>query len=445
MNLQECIRKLETENRLQRIALEVDPKYELAGIAAKLAGGKPLLFEKVRGYSEPILCGLFWNREHLASLFDTSGRQLPFLLGEAIQKTDFKQYEPIVRERKCILSKAEEVEPDLYQIPIPTLALRDGGPYLSCGVIIAKDPDTGVRNSSVHRLMVVGKTRMTLLMDVGRHLRDYYERAEKRGESLEVTINLGVDPAVYFAAITPSSAVSMEQDELAIAGYLRKTPLELVKSATVDVEGVLDSQVILEGKILPYIREKEGPFAEVTGFYGEEDLRWVVEISQMTRQTSPLIQTLIPGKEVWNSVGLTAEASIFHSISRQIRGIQNVHLSHGGCGFYHGYIQMDPLRKGMAKNAILAAFAAFPPLQMVTVVNSDVDIFDVEEVQRAMATCMKPDEDMILIPKCFGHELNPATEGGYGSKVGFDCTYSLPRSNQYEKVVFQDVDIDHYL
>ena len=165
----------------------------------------------------------------------------------------------------------------------------------------------------------------------------------------------------------------------------------------------------------------------------------------INHQKEPVIQTLLPGMEVWNSVGLMAEASIFQTISKQVPGVKKVYLSHGGCGFYHAYVQLDPPRNGMGKNAILATFAAFPPLQMVTVVNSDVDIFNPIEVQQAMATRLRPDQDILVIPKSFGHELNPATEGGYGGKVGFDCTYPLPKSSEYEKVTFQEVNLADYL
>lgn len=444
MNLKECIAQLEQENRLIRISKEVDPQFELAGVAAKLEGGKVALFEKVKGYAKPMICGLFWNREHLASLFDTTADHLPFVFGNAVKETDYEKFCPVVAENPISQEIIFE-SPDLYQIPTPTLALKDGGPYYSSSVVIAKDPETGVRNLSVHRLMVLGKNRLAILMDVGRHLRDYYERAEKMGKSLEITINNGVDPAIYFAAITPSSAVPIDQDELAVAGYLRKAPIEISQSKTVGVEGIADAQVIIEGHILPEMREKEGPFGEVTGYYGLEDQRWVVEVKAITMQKEPIIQTLLPGKEVWNSVGLMAEASIFQTISRQLPGMKRVFLSHGGCGFYHAYVQMDPPRKGMAKNAILATFAAFPPLQMVTVVNSDIDIFNEEDVRRAMATRFVPDEDMILIPKSFGHELNPSTKGGYGAKVGFDCTHPLPKTLEYEKVTFMEINLEEYL
>jgi 2,5-furandicarboxylate decarboxylase 1 len=286
--------------------------------------------------------------------------------------------------------------------------------------------------------------RLTMLMDVGRHLRDYYERAEAKGQPLEITISNGVDPSVYFASVSPGSAAPLDKDELGIACALRGGPLELSRSLTVGVEGIANAQFCIEGEILPYLRESEGKFGEVTGYYATKDDRWVVNVKAITHRKKPIFHTLIPGKEVFNSVGLTGEASIFRIVSRQVPGVKAVYLSHGGCGFYHAIVQMEPKYPGMAKNAIMSTFAAFPPLQIVTVVNPDVDIFNAEEIQWVMATRFKPDEDTVILPKCFSHELNPATDQGYSAKIGFDCTVPLPKSPIYDRVKMLDVNLDNY-
>ena len=442
-DLRDCLALLESQGRLVRVKTEIDPAHELAGVAALYEGREAVLFERVKGHAQPVACGLFWNRDNLGALFGCSARELPFLFAKAV--ADLRQQNAgVVVVDEAPAQEHVFPEPDLGAIPTPTLALKDGGPYYASSVVIARDPDTGVRNASVHRMMVTGKTRMTMLMDIGRHLRDYYERAERAGRPLEITINNGVDPSVYFAAITPSSAVPIDMDELSVASLLRGEPVRLCRSRTVAVEGVADAQMIVEAEILPGVREPEGPFGEVTGYYASRDDRWVVNVKAVTSRKNPIVQTLLPGQEVWNSVGLTAEANIFQSVSRQVPGLKGVYLSHGGCGFYHAIVQIDPPRDGMAKNAILATFAAFPPLRMVTAVNGDVDLFDAEDVQRAMATRYRPDEDTILVPNAFGHELNPATDGGVGTKVGFDCTVPLPVSPAYERVAFMQVDPARY-
>ncbi|MHB1407739.1 MAG: UbiD family decarboxylase [Desulfitobacteriaceae bacterium] len=444
LDLQACLKILDKTGRVARIESEVDLVHELAGVAYKLEGSRVALFEKVKGHSFPVVTGMFWNRGNLAELFGCTIEEFPFVIADAVTSWQENPIDPIVID-KAPVQEVVEATPNLYDLPIPTHALEDGGPYLSCCVVIAKDPDTGVRNSSVHRCMVVGPDRLTMLMDVGRHLRDCYERAEAKGQPLEITISNGLDPSVYFAAVIPSSAAPIDKDELGIACALRGGPLELSRSLTVGVEGIANAQFCIEGEILPYVREPEGKFGEVTGYYATKEDRWVVKVKAITHRKSPVFHTLIPGKEVYNSVGLTGEANIFRLVSRQIPGVKAVYLSHGGCGFYHAIVQMEPKFPGMAKNVIMATFAAFPPLQMVTVVNPDVDIYNAEEIQWAMATRFKPDEDIVLLPKSFGHELNPSTDGGLGTKIGFDCTVPMPKPSAYERLKMLDVNLNNYL
>lgn len=443
MDFKDCLKKLEEQGKVKHVKSEVSLVHEAAGIAQEFEGDEILVFDKLKGQRFPLSIGWWWNRDNLACIFDVSSKELPFLFADAISSINSNHIQPItIEDAPAQQVKMDEV--DLTQIPVPTLALKDGGPYWDNCIVIAKDPDTGVRNTSIHRFMVTDKNRMGMLMDVGRHLRDYYERAESKGKPLEITINNGVHPAYYVAAITPSAAAPIDVDELAVASYLLKSPARLCKSLTIDVEGIADAQLIMEGKILPNVREPEGPFGEVSGYYATKDDRWVVELSAITHQENPIIHTLLPGKEVWNSVGLTVEANLFNTLSKEVKGIKDVYISHGG-SHYHAIIQQDAPITEMAKNTILAAFAAFTPLQMVTVVNSDIDIYNAEDVERAMVTRCKPDKDIVIIPKALGHELNPATDNGIGAKMGFDCTYPVPKPECYNRVSFKNVDLKDYI
>lgn len=442
MDLKDCLKKMEAAGRLAHVRTPVDAVHELSGICAKLDGGKALVFDHVKGYDYPVSTGMWWNRENVAAIFDKPVDQLSALFAEAVVSLRQAPVSPVV-VADAPVQKIVMEEPDLTRLPIPTHALLDGGPYFSNCVIIAKDPDTGVRNTSIHRLMVAGKDRMGILMDMGRHLRDYYERAEARGEALEITINNGVHPAYFVAATTPSSAAPLDVDELAVASYLLGEPARLCKSRTVDVEGIADAQIVIEAEILPHVREPEGPFGEVSGYYATRADRWVVKVKAITMQENPIIHMLHPGREVWNGQGLGLEANLFQTIGKQVKGLKNVYMTHGG-SHYHVVLQMDPPNNGMAKNAICAAFAAFSDLQMVTVVNSDVNIYDAEDVERAMVTRCDPVRDIVIIPGAFGHELNPVVKDNMAAKMGFDCTYPVPKPIAYTRVSFADVDLSKY-
>lgn len=434
---------LSNRHQLVHVKTEVDPRFELGAVAHKFHGNKPVLFENVKGSRWSVFAGLYWNRGILADVFGVPETRLSFHFAEAVAEWRASPLHPVVVD-SAPCQEIVEKNWDIRKLPAPQVGTEEGGQYLTSSVVIAKDPDTGVRNASIMRCMITGRDRLTCLMDIGRHLRDYYERAEARGKPLEITINNGVDPAVHIASVVPAVAAPIGLDELGIASHLLGEPLTLVKAKTVGVEAVGTAQFVLEAELLPKVREPEGPAAEVTGYYAQKDDRWVIRVKGVTRRKNPIWHTIIPGREVYNAVGLMAEASIFRSISNQVPVVKDVVLTYGGCGFYHAVVQVEKNIEGIQRNVILATFASFPPLKQVVVVDSDVNIRDPQDVEWALATRFRPDRDIILIPDARGHELNPVTNDGIGCKIGFDATAPYPRPVNFNRFKVREVDIDDY-
>lgn len=442
-DLGKTIEYLQAHGDLVTVKSSVDPVHELAGIAFKFEGKEVVLYESVQGHRYPVMVGLYWNRDILARLFGCAMARLPFAIADGVQKWQTNPIAPEIVESGPANEVIED-KVDLYKLPIPTHALDDGGPYIDAAIVIGCDPDTGVRNASIYRALVTGKDRLTVQLDAGRHIRDYYERQEARGKPLDVTINCGVGPAIHVASIVPASAAPIDQDELGLVSSFTGEPLRLTRSQTVQPEGLADAQFVLECEMLPEVREPEGPFAEVTGYYATRADRWVVRVKKITRRKNPIWQTILSGKEVFNSVGLLGEAAVYRLVSRQVRDVQAVYFSHGGCGFYHAIVQVKKSMEGTAKNAILATFAAFPSLKMVTAVDEDVDITNAEDVEWAMATRFRPETGIVQVPMARGHELNPSTDGGLGMKIGFDATAPYPRTQRFVRVKMADVDLAKY-
>lgn len=231
---------------------------------------------------------------------------------------------------------------------------------------------------------------------------------------------------------------------MGIASHLLGEPLALLKAKTVDVEAVATAQFVIEAELLPKLREPEGPAAEVTGYYAQRDDCWVIRVKGVTRRKHPIWHTIIPGREVYNAVGLMAEASIFRSVSSQVPVVRDVVLTYGGCGFYHAVVQVEKNLEGIQRNAMLATLAAFPPLKQVIVVDSDVNIRDPQDLEWALATRFRPDRDILLVPEARGHELNPVTDAGIGCKMGLDATAPYPRPTKFERFQVRAIDLEDY-
>ncbi|NKB39438.1 MAG: UbiD family decarboxylase, partial [Gammaproteobacteria bacterium] len=252
IDLQSYIDYLQQQDHLIVVKTEVDPLFELAGIAKKFEGGKAVLFEKVKGSDFPLLIGLYWDRDMIAQFFETSSEQLPFVLKDEIRSWQKSPMEPVT-SKSGPANEVIETEVDLSKLPIPQHAEADGGRYLTSSVVIAKDPDTGIRNVSVHRMMLTGKDRMTIQLEEYGHLMDYYKRAEAKGQALELTVSNGVDFAVCMAGAAPASASPIDTDELGIASQIRGKPVELILAQTVNVEAIANAQFVIEGSILPEV------------------------------------------------------------------------------------------------------------------------------------------------------------------------------------------------
>jgi 2,5-furandicarboxylate decarboxylase 1 len=443
IDLKACIAFLEKTGNLVRVKSEVDPVHELAGIAKQYEGKKCILFEKVKGSAYPVFMGLLWNRDTVGALFNVPKEQVPFVIGAAIGawRKDKEALAPKVLEKGPANEVVITRNVNLYDLPVPVHALKDGGAYFDNSVVVVNDPETGLPNISIHRVMITGKDRASFLIDPGRHLGAYLEVMEKKGQPLPVTINNGVGLAPWLVSSVPGTGPG----KATIASHIVGKPINWIKAQTVDVPAFADAQFVIEAEILPNVREAEGPFAEVTGYYAQQEKRWVMRIKAITHQKNPIFHSLLSGQEVWNAVGFTAEAKIFITVKQKVPDLKAVYLPPGGCGFYGTVLQLTKTREGVQNEAIQEAFKAFPSLQYVVAVDDDVNIYDPIDVEWAITTRFNAKKGFMMLQDQPGHILNPMVEDGRVTKVGVDATAPFPRTPTFERVKFKEVNLKDYV
>jgi 2,5-furandicarboxylate decarboxylase 1 len=289
--------------------------------------------------------------------------------------------------------------------------------------------------------MIIGKDRLSFLIDPGRHMGAYLDIMEKRGKPLEVTINNGIGLAPWLVSAIPGTGLG----KTGIANQVVGRPIDFIKAQTVDVPAFADAQFVIEAEILPNVREPEGPFAEVTGYYGQRENRWVMRVKAITHQKNPIFHSVLSGQEVWNAVGFTAEAKIFVTVNKVVPDLKAVYLPPGGCGFYGAVIQLEKSKEGVQDQAILETFKAFPSLQWVTAVDTDVNIYDPIDVEWAFTTRFNAKKGFTILKDQEGHILNPMVQGGLVTKVGIDATAPYPRTPPFERVKFKEVNLKDYV
>ncbi|WP_126424923.1 UbiD family decarboxylase [Brevibacillus marinus] len=412
---------LHATGRLAVIEKQVSLQFEIAALAKKLDGKQAAFFTKVEDYSIPVVSGICSTRQDFAEALGTDpagvipkfieamASPLPCRLlanGQAPVK------EKIIRERIDLLKL----------FPIPVHHEKDSGNYITAGLFIVRDPVTRKQNVSIHRLQVSGKDRLGALL-LPRHTYHLYKQAEEAGRPLECAIVIGVDPLTLLAS---QASTPFGVDELEIAGALRGEPLEVVRCETVDIDVPAYAEIVLEGKILPHVREPEGPFGEFPKYYGPRSDKEVVQITAVTHRTNPIFYTIVPaGYEHLLLGGIPREASLYQTIRQTVPTVKAVHMSPGGTCRYHAIVSIKKRNEGEAKNAILAAFANSFDIKHVVVVDEDVDIFNMEEVEWAIATRFQAERDLVVVHGAQGSKLDPSTDNGVGSKMGLDCTVPL--------------------
>lgn len=436
MNLRNFISKLETEKKLVKIDKEVSVEYEIANILAAL-DGKPVYFSKIKESNIPIIGNILSSRELVAKALNIKKEEIIHKLSWAIN--NLKEPE-IVDEGAC--QEVIEGKVDLRMLPILKHMPNDRGRYITSAVCILKDPETGVRNSSFHRLLLLDERRFVARIVEGRGTDTILK---KSGGEADIAICIGSPIQVLIAAAT---SLSHGVDELSMANALHPTPL--VKCKTIDIEVPAETEIVLEGRIT---REKapEGPFLDITETYDIEREQPIIEVKLITHRKNPIYQALLPGKSEHKILmGMPMEPMIYNEVNKVCRCI-NVLMTPGGCSWLHAIIQIRKDSDDDPKKAIEAAFRAHKSLKHCIIVDEDVDIYDPNEVEWAIATRVQANEDIYIYTNQRGSSLDPSAKHIPGekpitAKAGIDATIPLGKNiKEFKKQKHEPIDLSKYL
>jgi len=404
---------------------EVSTDYEITSILKKHPTDT-LIFTNVKDSDMNIISGICNTREKIANSINTTVDKITENIIEATNNPT-----PIddIKDIKEVYANNEDA--DLSKIPILKHYPKDKGKYITAGVVIAKDPDNGQVNASIHRMLVNGKNELGIRI-VPRQLYTYYKRAEELNKPLEIAIAIGLNPSTLLASTT---SIPINENELEVANTFKDGKLTLVKCETVDIEAP-ECEILLEGKILPNERKTEGPFVDLTDTYDKIRDEPVIKLTRMHYKDNPYYHAILPaGNEHKLLQGLPQEPRIFNSVKNTLPTVQNVILTEGGCCWLHAVVSIKKQTEGDAKNVLMAALSAHPSLKHCVIVDEDINIFDPVDVEYAIATRVKGDDDIIIIPKARGSSLDPVAQiDGTTTKIGVDATKSFHNLEDYERV-----------
>src|SRR5262244_3549460 len=407
-----------------------------------------LYFHRVIGYELPVVSGLIRTRERsMMALGCETYREIEDKLAQAINHPIPPKYVKTSPGRE-VVAVGDEV--DLYKLPIPMSSIFDGGPMITAGVVIARDPELGI-NSGIYRFIVKEKSLTGIDIVTPNNMRLFAQRAYQEGRALPISISIGTHPI----EITGSGyRAPLGVDEMAIADGLRGAPVELAPCETIDLPYVADAEIVLEAEILPTgWTWPEGRFGEFTRLMG--GLHWnpLVRIKAISRRKDAIYYNLhMPWENTWLAAP-TRYAAIRQALRTAGVQVKDINVTLGGCAFWHAVISIKK-QAGEGKNALLAALTAMD-MKHVVIVDDDIDVFDATDVEWAIATRVQGDKDIVIIPGARAKPPDPrlpvAPPGVVptGAKVGVDATIpeGVPRE-RYERIAYAYADrakINDYL
>lgn len=446
MNLREFLSASDARGWLRRIRKEVNPHLETAQLIHALAE-VPTVFHAVQGWGGSVVAGTCSRRRQWALALGVAEQDLLVTMLKALRHPTAPD---VVATAPCQETVLEDVTdlvlPQLGRLPILTHWAADGGPYVTGGVAVIRDPELG-RNLAFHRLMYLGGHTFTARLVESRGTHVAWKRA---GGRLPMAVCIGAPVAVQIAAaMSPAPGV----DELSIANTLRRTPT--VRAIGLDLEIPAESEIVLEGHLTPELGP-EGPFVDLAGTrdFVRQQPFFIVE--RITHRQEPIYQALLPGGDEHKLLmGLPREPTIYDAVS-QVCECLNVAVSPGGGCWLHAVVQIRKRSADDGLAAIEAAFRGHSSLKHVVVVEQDVDLYDSQQVEWAIATRFQADRGLFVYRDQPGSSLDPSATHAPGqkartSKVGLDATIAWDTSSgssrlaEYQRVPYESLNLERYL
>jgi UbiD family decarboxylase len=422
--MREYVEQLLAEGRMRVVEREVDPQFELAAVTVRsqAESDQPILFRRVRGSPLPVVTNVYGSRPRLAELIGAQGvsfcERWQQLANEAVPRD----------EAGGVSAQAGPLrEARLTDLPHITYFEKDAGPYITSGVFLAKDPDTGIPNLSFHRAMMVSDTELRVRLGRTHDLTAYHAKAQARGEALECAILLGAPPQYVLAAAAPLAPWESETDMAAkLAGH--QLPTRPCKHIALDVPS--DCEIVIEGRILPNVMRPEAPFGEFQGYYVEQMQSHVFEVLGVTVREGAMFHALVCGSpEDLRLLEVAIATQIYRALTNRLPGILDVACVPHVMGTV---VKIQQQYEGHARQALLTAIGANHDWSKTCiVVDEDVNIDDFDDVWWAVLTRARLDKRVTLIPDVPGFFRDPWQD--HWGRMLIDATVPLERKHAYER------------
>jgi len=425
--------------RQQGELIDVDRPIALTDVGKALKQayqkGRPAVCFNDNGTEFPLVCGVYSDRNKALLAFQADEKTI-------LQKVLDGLDNPIAPRMVKGNAPCHEVvitgdDIDINRFPIPTYSPKDGGPYITPGIVVSKDPETGVPDIGHYRFLILGKDTVSFSAQPFHRFGKHLAKHKRLGTVPKAALVIGVDPIL---AYTCQVQVPDDTNDWMVAGGLRGAPVELTRCTTSDLQVPATSEVVIEFEVDLNTTVLEGPLGEYTGYYTRPSQKPVARITAITHRTKPIFQGLLTGKPITENHILKQvpfEASFFRALKKQFPTIKQVSVrASAGVSFY-AVIAMNQRFAGEARQVILAAMSSNIRPKWTIIVDPDIDVHSSSEVEWAMAFRVQPQKDVIIVDQIPAGPSDPSIDDPTkprpfrtASAIGIDATkpYGKPFS-----------------
>jgi 2,5-furandicarboxylate decarboxylase 1 len=405
------------------VSRPVDPVFEPCVIQQKLAaeGRYPIIrYNEIMGSKLPMASNMFGSYELLGLALGVDPGKPK---GEILQRFMEREQNPLptrtidAREAPVKQKVMTGNAINLADLPVVHHAEKDSGKYITVGVLVVRDPDSGVLNAGMYRHEIQSKDTLGCMFNPAHHAGYIYRRYKELNKRMEAVLFIGHHPAALIGTLCEGP---MDLSELEVMGGLLGEPLEVVDGETVDLPVPAFAEIAIEGYLDPANETADGPFAEFTGFYGPaKDPVGLMHVTAITMRDDAIYHDLDPAHQEHNLAGaLSLESTVYESVKHLTPTVTGVYMPVSGSCRFTVYVSIKKRVPGEGKSAGMAALTANPNIKMAIVVDDDIDIYNEQQVLWAMGTTFEADRDLAMIPGAMGSHLNPSAYGEVRTESG---------------------------
>jgi len=465
-DLQDFIKHLEEKGLLKRITVQVDPELEITEITDRISkqSGPALLFENVKNSAYPVLTNAMGTYERMSMAL---GVEKLDDIGKDIEEfIDLSNYLGMMKKFKALPKLArmttifplklpirgacqeviEKDEPNLFTLPVLKCWPKDAGRFITLPLVITKDPETNMQNMGMYRLQLFDKNTTGMHWHLHKDGREIYEKYKLLGQKMPVSVALGCDPAITYAATAPLPKMI---DEMMFAGFLRKSPVKLVKSITNDIYVPADAEFVIEGYVdVNEALRLEGPFGDHTGYYSLTDYYPVFHVTCITHKKNPVYPATIVGKPPMEDcyMGKATERIFLPLLKIQHPEIIDINFPLEGVFHNCAIVSIKKRYPGHAKKIMYSLWGMGQMMytKLIIVVDENISPQDISTVAWKVFNNVDPKRDIVFTEGPLDALDHASNLAHYGYRMGIDATKKYPNEG-HTRGWPDDIEMSDYI